>query len=865
MYDGFSLLSHPKKLLIAHLKNVGDFSKTFSSELFSYVPRNIFDIYENSSKKLGNASLEKIFADISYLIGVSHDFGKATSFFQEYIQGIRQSSSLTNHSLISSLFTLIIVEEYIQKRLIKSENGELIPILLYILPYFSSIIVRKHHSNLHNFADEIKKRFSNPNNVLQTFNNMTQQPEFKMIFQKLITEKFHFLIYEKIVPKVEEVTRRVARKESLLNLKSASGQNVYRLLMRFFSPSKFSEKNLAYYFSFRLLYAILLETDKMDATFDSKYPKRPVSPNFMDVLRDFRTKKGFDKKNNISFIDEKRCEIYSNVLEEITRESKNLKQSIKIINVPTGMGKTLTSLGAAFFLRNINEKKCITPPRIIYCLPFLSIIDQNFHVLREIFNDFISENNNPLLLSHHHLSEMTYSQKSDLWDMTETEFTGGEARLLIEGWDSEITVTTFHQFFNTLFSNRNNLIRRFVKYPNSIIILDEIQTIPLQYWKLIGQILKFLKRTFKMEIFFVSATIPKIIPFNSLWHLYPDEPRTELFSSLDRIKYHINLKPLKIEELASKVFLSIIEELRKSEKETLKWLVVLNTRNSAKKFHSEIEYLLKNKSSQIIQKNKIKLKFLSSEILPLERLNIINEIKNNDEKNYLLISTQVVEAGVDLDFNKVYRDFGPLDSIIQVAGRCNRNGKQASSQGLVFIHKLMDKKNNAFASYIYDSNLLRFTEEILSTASTVSEKDIFPLIVQYYKKIDEYFSAHKSQKLLKAINGLQFEQIGKNFNLIEKIETVAIFLEWNDEATEIWKEYMDINENLRKYEKKNALLNLQAKLNTYTINIHLNINDKTKLSNKMNQFALSLRDGQINYIPHKLVNRFYSNTGLQLQ
>ena len=197
------------------------------------------------------------------------------------------------------------------------------------------------------------------------------------------------------------------------------------------------------------------------------------------------------------------------------------------------------------------------------------------------------------------------------------------------------------------------------------------------------------------------------------------------------------LKPLLERDMYLEEFIDSIEfQADKS------YMFVLNTISCAKHFYT----LLKGKvdSSEIA--------FLSTHVVPKERLSRIEGMK--DKKYRFAVTTQLIEAGVDIDYDVVYRDFAPLDSINQTAGRCNREGE---SKGEVYIVSLRDE-NQRYASYIYDSVLLDITRNLL-VQDSIAEEEFLNLIEEYYSHVKNRKSYDESRKLLDAVYKLKYTSI----------------------------------------------------------------------------------------------------------
>ncbi|GAI75295.1 unnamed protein product, partial [marine sediment metagenome] len=251
-----------------------------------------------------------------------------------------------------------------------------------------------------------------------------------------------------------------------------------------------------------------------------------------NLVEDYIKKEVFKEKNrsNINYI---RNEIRETVLKNI-KDSCNITQKIFTLTAPTGTGKTLISLSAALLLRKILKNtyglKC--EPHIIYSLPFTSIIDQNHSVFNEVLDQIgdFKEHENEYLLKHHYLSEIFYKTEG-----IDKEEGVDESLALIETWESEIIVTTFIQLFHTLIGYKNRSLKKFHNIVNSIIILDEVQNIPVEYWDLIRVILIGLTEYFNCRIILMTATKPLIFQKGEYKELVDDYEKYFKKTELNRV------------------------------------------------------------------------------------------------------------------------------------------------------------------------------------------------------------------------------------------------------------------------------------------------------------------------------------------
>jgi CRISPR-associated endonuclease/helicase Cas3 len=320
------------------------------------------------------------------------------------------------------------------------------------------------------------------------------------------------------------------------------------------------------------------------------------------------------------------------------------------LTVPTGGGKTRSSL--AFALRHILAHFSRLR-RIIVVIPYTSIIDQTAREYRRILG-------HNAVLEHH----------SQMPIIDEEEQTQEQVRLRLasENWDSPIIVTTTVQFFESLFSNKPAKVRKLHNIAGSVIILDEVQGLPVGVLSPILDVLQTLVKYYGVSVVLSSATQPAFHEVSSLKarDIVPNEQFEKHFVDLARVNYARRPEKLTWEELAR-------ELLRRRQA-----LVVLNSRKDALQLLDvmhEIEYVF----------------HLSTLLCGRHRKAILRLVQRRLKKGLpvLLVSTQVIEAGVDIDFPEVWRAIGPLDRIVQAAGRCNREGRMPE-RGTVVIFEPAD-------------------------------------------------------------------------------------------------------------------------------------------------------------------------------
>lgn len=776
------LMSHPNKKLENHLKNVADFSY------------DVFNFLEIENKEL--------FSNISFLIGLTHDFAKSTSFFQTYLSDHTKKEN-TQHSFLSAIFTYYVVKNYLDKNNINFESN---------LSIISYIVVLAHHGNLKDITklDDYNEKKVNSKMVLKQIEDLKSSDDNLSKFYDDFEIDF-FRFFDEFDEISEEITDEL-------------------LIFSF-------EGNIDNYFYILLFYSSLLDADKMDASESKRINRENIPGDIVDIFKKNNLR---DSKDNINKTREEAYqEVNGNIL------NMDLNERILSIELPTGIGKTFTGVSAALKLKERINNELNFNPRIIYSLPFLTIVDQNSDTISSILNESSLKGSN-FLLNHNHLSDMNY-KSNDL-----ENYNISNSKILIEGWNSEIIVTTFIQFFYSIISNKNKSLRKFHNITNSIILLDEIQSLPYKYWEIINLFFKKLAYEYNCWIILMTATQPYIFKENEIKSLVDNVEY--YFNKFDRVNYNFNLDSQNFEDF-KKEFVDKISNDSKND-----YLVVLNTINSSKElyefikdYYSVMDYdiYLDDCNGICYIGDDIQLIYLSNNIIPKHRLEKINAIKESHRQS-IVISTQLIEAGVDIDVDIIYRDLAPLDSLVQTAGRCNRSGNK--EKGVVNVISLKNENGKSYSSFIYDSLLLNKTKEVLTSLNQISEKEFNLAAAKNYFKLI-YNSGTQNDYLIKIIENLRFPEIPSNFKLIEEdIQKVDVFVVINSEAKLLFEKYNDIINNYKGFDRKNEFLKIKNKFYKYVISV-----DETKIGS-----ANNLCNDEIFYIGENDVFRKYDlDTGFK--
>lgn len=719
-------------------------------------------------------SLPPYFCEVAILTGLFHDLGKATSFFQKKVRPPKDKSNdeLSWHGSLSAVLTFHLIGQFLSK--LKEGNFK----DNTFLQIAATIAILRHHTNLQDWKRESTRLFGDSNK--------------KVIRQQL---------------KVLDVN---GMNEWLGQLPDNGFKVSEEAVLSSFEDCTFSDMildnldertwNISYALCFLYIYSLLISCDKLDAALGGERGSARVDIPGELVKKYKKREFGLAKTK----MDRLRDRISSEVMKEL---SNHIEGPLYTITAPTGSGKTLTGLEVAIWLSEKLQKEG-KPGRIIYCLPYTSIIDQNFEVYEKVLHSTGIEPTSDLLLKHHHLADMNFKARGE-----PESYDDDISSLLVESWSSEIVVTTFVQLFDTLFSGRNSSLKRFLRLAGSVVLLDEVQAIPRRYWEAVRETFLNIAKKFGTRIVLLTATRPLIFQDGDAVELLKEKKK--YFSNLSRIRLHNHARtPTEFNDFC-------IEIARCSMENPLKdILVIVNTVKCSIDLYN---YLNKNDKYHIGHK----LYYLSTNITPRERRKRIKEIRDDRDKHpKLVISTQMVEAGVDISADIVHRDFAPLDCIIQSCGRCNRSGERG--KGEVYLWRIVGPppwSEKGFCK-IYEKGsgspvLLDVTENALGSKEKVEEKEFLELAEAYFQELRDCCA---SAKVLPHLSNMEFGSLGKEFRLIEddsgQRQSYFVIDRKNDQKSdEIWEEYGRIKDISDSVEKHKQFLRLKNAFFDRVINV----------------------------------------------
>lgn len=469
----------------------------------------------------------------------------------------------------------------------------------------------------------------------------------------------------------------------------------------------------------RLVLSILIDSD-WEATSDFM-----ENINTLSKSSEINAKEVFKKagENFEAYIHQKRESFVTSPLsskEKAIFDARNALQNecvqfakypagIYCLPIPTGGGKTLSSLAYALEFCRLHPET----ERIIYVSPFVSITEQNAQVFRDAIGD------DRWILEHH--SSVLKNEKNADEDYRSSEFSRYDIN-----WEEPFICTTFVQFMNTLFSDKSESIRRMHRLVNSVVIIDEVQSMPLKCVHTFNYIINFLNAVCKTNIILCTATQPTLEEAEC--PICYSNPKYMIANSADWFQRFERVK-INTPEMDQKyTFESLGDEIAEQTEEYRSILVVLNTKSAVRKLYD------------LLKARNINVEYLTTNLCAehrSEKLESIKGILKNKKKNIVVISTNLIEAGVDISFECVYRSMAGLDSLAQTAGRCNRNGEMDC--GIIYLIMLEGENTGNMEELQQNS---RITENIIFQYNSSEESDSLLMprwMDEYYKNV--YFSA----------------------------------------------------------------------------------------------------------------------------
>lgn len=606
---------------IAHVREKDKERQTLEKHLLG-----VAKLSEQAATKAG-------MSEAGELIGLLHDLGKYSQQFQQYIGSATgcinpdEDDYVDAKGLKGTIDHSTAGAQAIWDEL--SKQGQSQSITAQIL----ALCIASHHSGLIDCIEATPKA-----TVWDKFSGRMKKPEDRAHLQEVLS-KMDEAIKQRFRQLIESPTLHTSVINTLVDINKKNQGSALTV--------SFKQGLLI-----RLLFSCLIDADRVDtADFES-----PVAAQkrlngrytaFSTLIDRLETKLASFKAD--TDVNKIRKQISDHCLQRASS-----KPGIFTLSVPTGGGKTLASLRFA-----LNHAKEHGLERIIYIIPFTSIIDQNAEETRKILEPQGSGDEGNIVLEHH--SNLTPEEQT--W----------KTKILSENWDAPVVYTTMVQFLETLFGSGTRGARRMHQLSKSVLIFDEIQTLPINCVHLFNNAIHFLVDHCGSSVVLCTATQPllnEVDPKKGRIELAPDSEMMpevkELFADLRRVEVIDQQKPSgwSFSEVADLA----IEEITQCGS----CLVIVNTKKAAQKIFELCKSQMDNN-----------IFHLSTSMCPAHRKAILSQVRRllDADEDVLCISTQLIEAGVDVDFGAVIRFTAGLDSIAQAAGRCNRNGKRRNPDG----------------------------------------------------------------------------------------------------------------------------------------------------------------------------------------
>ena len=493
-------------------------------------------------------------------------------------------------------------------------------------------------------------------------------------------------------------------------------------------------------FYVRMLFSCLVDADFLDTeqfcTGRERYTMTLDAPLLLERLQAHRGK--FDSSGELNKL---RNKVFEDCLSKTTEPTGFFS-----LTVPTGGGKTLSGMAFALEHARLHGMQ-----RVIVVIPYLSIIEQNAAEYHKV----LDPKDEGIVIEHH----SAVGTKDD-----DEEQGRSREELSAENWDAPIIVTTSVQFIESLFANRTSKCRKLHNIANSVVIFDEVQTLPSHLLNPLLHILRDLEKHYRVSFVFSTATQPAFIRSTSLPNGFDPcqveeivSQRDELFQKLRRVNYTVRNLENDWSELAK-------EWINKPQV-----LGIVNTRKQAAEWW---EILRNSLRDQGLRGDELDARLrstlhLSSAMCAEHRTQVLNKVHRRLKEGRFcwLVSTQVVEAGVDIDFPLVYRAFGPLDSIVQAAGRCNREGR-LPDKGQVVVFRPTHAKLPGGVYRVATDIAARLLDP-LSTDDLSSDPDLF---YRYFGELFQYvptdYQHQRECSIQEDREALRFREVARKAKVI---------------------------------------------------------------------------------------------------
>lgn len=670
------------------------------------------------------------FKNLASMSAILHDLGKYSEAFQLYISN-QQDSLHVNTKDIKKVIHSTTGMQLIMDHYHNSNNG-----FRKLTAEILGEIICSHHGGLVDMGNNFKP-------VLQTkvenYSEIEYKDAIKAFYTEICTQDELDELFDRCCLEIQNF---------YIKINSITNENKYKKSYWFFMIQML----------IKYLYSCLIDADRTNTyCFIARIESIDTKCRSWDTYEQ-NLNESICKYNLYGLCDSEMLIGYlrKNVSDQCFEKAKE-NRGIYRLTVPTGGGKTLSSIRFALAHRIINQMD-----RIIYVLPYTSIIEQNAQEIRNKLgcdSDLFENHSNVVVNNIDEYGELKYD-------------------LLASRWDSAIIFTTMVQFLNTFFDSSTQNMRRLHNLYNSIIIFDEIQSVPGKCISMFNSTISFLKNICNCSIVLCSATQIKL---EKAPHKL-DSP-IELLNNIDYLFEKFKRMEVIDSRCPALSYKDAAEFIIAKKTDSKSVLCITNTKTASSEIYDNLK--------KYADENKIEIFYLSTYLCPAHRKDIIAEIKNKLHigKPLICISTQLIEAGVDISFETVIRSEAGLDSVVQASGRGNRNGERIL--GHTYLIKLSEEKTSLVrdiewgqscteATLIYRSNNIERYGDILSE-KTINKfyDELFNNQSDYYRSMNYRISDTKNMYDMLSnkyncftnkdyILQYPFKTASENFNVIDQ-------------------------------------------------------------------------------------------------
>lgn len=623
--------------------------------------------------------------DILFLLGLYHDLGKADSLFQEKL--FYKPLLQVDHSYAGAKYLYGMTKQLFSKTVFSNRE-------FLLFQETVAYVIAAHHGmyDIPFEAGEDARKFG-----------------FNKTFHRIMQTREQYAFSTDVL----QYTRQLEQSlhdygyKDLHNLLEKAWQN-YQALWEKLSPQDESEEAFYAGCMVRLYLSLLKNADILDTINAYDLILKPHSPienqvlikNYHQSVEDLYASFG-QPKTELN-------RIRTAIAKRVKTHGAMDKTGIYRLNLPTGAGKTNLSLRYATQQMIQQGKR-----RFFYMTPFLSVLEQNASAIKRVLGE---EG-----VLEHHSNVIREESKDEEGDEKSTLLFD----YLLDSWDNPVVLTSMVQFFQTLFKTKSSNIRRFSSLIDSVVILDEVQSLPIEVTTLFNLMLNFLSQIMNATVVLCTATQPTY-GSEEIRHRLSYAKNADIVTvSAEEQEIFTRTELWKFKEENGKTNLFEVADFVLTD--DMSTLIILNTKKSVASLYN----LLKEQTNRPLYQ-------LSTNMCPQHRLDIIKEIKEQLKEDVPLIcvSTQLIEAGVDVDFEQVIRSYAGIDSIVQASGRCNREGKR--DKGRVTLVNLIDTEENL--SRLKEIKNKKTATEMIITQQQ-SPIDVGALNDRFFEK---YYANHKN-------------------------------------------------------------------------------------------------------------------------